>query len=372
MQTTRRALLATATAFTAWGCASKATLLAATAPGRASSRSVVRLDANESPYGPGPAARAALRDAIGQAGRYTDLDDDLAAAIAARHGVTTDHVVLGTGSFAILEMAARFAQSERGPVIVPHPTFPCVADATKLLGGSVVRVPLDRNAAHDLDAMSSAITQDTRLVYVCNPNNPTGAIVPASDLAAFCTRHAARTLVMIDEAYADYVEDARYGSMDVLVRQGARVIVVRSFSKLFGLAGVRIGYALAPPAVVKRLRAARTGSDRVWISGLAASAAIASLTDGDFVKSVRRDNASVRAKFVADLGGLGLVVPESHANFVYFVPPGRPQAFREAVAQRHVAITARDEFGGCRVSIGFTSEMTAAAEAIASALPQVR
>jgi len=373
MQTTRRALLATATALTAWGCAShKTTLLASTSPGRARTGSVVRLDANESPYGPGPAARAAIRDAIGQAGRYTELDDDLAAVIAARHGVTTDHVVLGTGSFAILEMATRAALRESGSVIVPHPTFPCVADATTLLGSKVVGVPLDRKAVHDLDAMASAINETTRLVYVCNPNNPTGTIVPASDLAAFCARHASRTLVMVDEAYADYVEDTRYGSMDVLVRQGAPIIVVRSFSKLFGLAGLRVGYAIAPPAVIKRTRGARTGSDRVWIAGLGASAAIASLGDADFIHTVRRDNASARAKFVADLERLGLAVPESHTNFVFFVPPGRPQALRDALAQRNVGITARDEFGGCRVSIGFASEMTAAADAIAAALPHAR
>jgi histidinol-phosphate aminotransferase len=347
-------------------------LLAATSPGRANMPSAVRLDANESPYGPGPAARAAIREAIGQTGRYTDLDDDLVAAIAARHGVTSDHVVLGTGSFAILEMATRFALRERGSVIVPHPTFPCVAETTTLLGNSVVRAPLGRRAVHDLDAMGSAITDSTRLVYVCNPNNPTGTIVPASDLAAFCARYAERTLVMIDEAYADYVEDPRYGSMDVLVRQGAPVIVVRSFSKLFGLAGLRIGYALALPAIIKRMRGVRTGSDRVWIAGLGASAALASLADVDFVKSVRRDNAGVRATFVADLDRLGLTIPESHTNFVFFAPPGRPEALRDALARRNVGITARDEFGGCRVSIGFPSEMKAAAEAIAGALQEVR
>jgi histidinol-phosphate/aromatic aminotransferase/cobyric acid decarboxylase-like protein len=238
MQTTRRALLGSVTALSGWGCASRTTLLAATIPGPTHRTSALRLDANENPYGPGPAAQAAIRDAIGNASRYTDLDDELVAAVAARHGVTGDHVLLGTGSFAILEMATRFALRGGGSVIVPHPTFPGVADCTALLGGDVVRIPLDAKAVHDLDAMASAIGANTRLVYLCNPNNPTGTIVAASDVAAFCLRQASRTLVLVDEAYADYVDDRRYGSMDELVRRGVPIVVVRSFSKLFGLAGL--------------------------------------------------------------------------------------------------------------------------------------
>ncbi|MET0594606.1 MAG: histidinol-phosphate transaminase [Polyangiaceae bacterium] len=371
MQTTRRALLGSATALATWGCASKTTLLATNTAGR-SGRAVTRLDANESPYGPGPAARAALRDAIDNAGRYSDLGDELIAAIAKRHGVTSDHVVVGTGSFAILEMVSRMALRDGGSAVLADPTFPGTADCITILGRKIARVPVDKRAVHDLDAMNGAIGEGTRLAYVCNPNNPTGTIAPASDVAAFCTRNAARTLVMVDEAYADYVDDPRYGSMDDLVRRDVPIVVVRSFSKLFGLAGLRVGYALAPPSVIKNLRKVRPANERVWVSGVGASAALASLGDAEFIRTVRQSNASVRAKFVGDLERLGLTVPASQTNFVFFTPPGKPDAMRVALADRGVRISGRDELGGCRVSIGLPGEMAAATDAIAAVLQTSR
>jgi histidinol-phosphate aminotransferase len=372
MQTTRRALLASATVLAGFGCASKSTLLASSSAARTGGRSVTRLDANESPYGPSPAARAALRDAIANAGRYSDLGDELIAAIAKRHDVTSEHVVVGTGSFAILEMVTRTALRDGGKAVLPDPTFPGVADCATLLGRKIERVPLDKKAVHDLDALGAAIDGDTRLVYVCNPNNPTGTIVPAADVAAFCQRHAPRTRVMVDEAYADYVEDRGYGSMDELVRQGVPIVVVRSFSKLFGMAGLRVGYAIAPPAVIKNLRRSRTAGERVWVSGMGAAAALASLGDADFIRTVRRDNAAVRAKLVGDLEKLGLTVPASQTNFVFLVPPGKPDAFRVALADRGVRIAGRDELGGCRISMGLPDEMAAGVDAIGAVLQKSR
>lgn len=376
MDTTRRMFLGAATASAAglaWGCspASRPRAVAQPprpAPARSDPPSTIFLDANENPSGPGPAARAALATAADSACRYTELDEELAAAIAARHRIGADHVLLGAGSFTVLCHAALGALRGGGNAVVAHPTFGAVADYAEMLGASPVRVPLDHRAVHDLEAMSAAVTPATRLVYVCNPNNPTGTIVAAGDLRRFCETMARRALVVVDEAYAEYVDDARFGSMDGLVRDGLPILVVRTFSKIFGLAGLRIGYGIAPPAQIAALRAARVAPDWAWVSDPGARAALASLGDGDFVTAIRRETAATRARFVAELGRLGLTAPESHANFVFFAPPGRPEDLVAAMAERGVRIGGRSGLGGCRVTIGTPAEMRTAAAALSAAL----
>ena len=328
----------------------------------------IRLAANENPYGPSPRAQAAAQAALGEACRYSESCGELAAALAARHGVSPEHVVLGTGSFAILMWTVEAAMRPGGSAVVANPSFDVVGDHAATFG-PVSRVPLDARFGLDLDAMAAAITASTRLVYVCNPNNPTSTVVDGPRLAAFCKRFARRTLVLVDEAYAEYL--AELASMDALVRDGVPIVVARTFSKLFGLAGLRVGYAIAPPPIAERLRSARGVSDRAWIAAPAARAAIASLGDADYVVRVRREVGEVRTRFVGALEHLGLVVPMAHANFVYFAHP-RTDALVAGMAARGIRIGSLTEPHACRITIGLPSEMTAAAEALAAVLPTLR
>lgn len=378
MQLDRRNFLGAAAGALAWGCggATRAPATpaasAAPAPGPVGATGAtatatsggrpIRLDANENPYGPGPAARAALREAEADVCRYADGTGALIAAIAARHGVTAAHVVLGSGSYGIL-VAAVLATVRRGDAtVVADPAFSAVEDYAESLG-PVTRVPLDRAACHDLDAMAAAIVPATRLIYVCNPNNPTGTLVGAGDLRAFCERHAARATILVDEAYAEYVPD--FVSMDALVRAGAPIIVSRTFSKLYGLAGLRVGYAIAPPAIAEALRVARGGGDKVWVSHGGVRAALASLGDTAYVEATRGTVARERDRLTARFQQLGLAAARSHANFVYAAHP-RPMAVHAAMASRGVRIATYD--AGFRISIGLPAEMAAAGDALAAAL----
>ena len=381
MESDRRTFLAAGAAALAWGCG-QARSMSPTRPvasGERGSTAVppavaaevparIRLAANENPYGPSPRARAAAQAALGEACRYSESCGELAAALAARHGVSSEHVVLGTGSFAILMWTVDAAMRPGGAAVVAHPSFDVVGDRAATFG-SVSRVPLDARFGLDLDAMAAAITASTRLVYVCNPNNPTSTVVDGAELAAFCKRFAQRTLVLVDEAYAEYVADL--ASMDALVRDGVPIVVARTFSKLFGLAGLRVGYAIAPPPIAERLRSARGVADRAWVAAPAARAAIASLSDADYVARTRREVGEVRTRFVGALEHLGLVVPAPRANFVYF-EHARIDALVAGMAARGIRIGSLAQPRACRITIGLPSEMTAAADALAAVLPTLR
>lgn len=361
----RRWFLGAAAGAVAWGCSGRDSS-AAPAPAKAAPAKkgpqLVRLGSNENPYGPSPAALAAIRAAVAESFRYSDAEEELIATIAARHGVSAEHVVLGSGSYGIL-VAAVAAIVQRGDAtVVSTPVYNVVETRAKL-AGPVTSVPLDRAAVHDLDAMTAAIKPATRLVYVCNPNNPTGTLLPPADLRAFCRRHAAKSTILVDEAYAEYIPG--FESTDALLRDGLPIIVTRTFSKLYGLAGLRVGYAIAPPAIAAAVRRARGGGGALWISNPGARAAIASLDDAPFVDTVRREVDRERKKLAAALQRLGVTVADGRANFVYFAHP-RAEAVAAAMLARGVKIAGGT---GCRISIGLPSDMAAATAALAAVLP---
>jgi len=367
----RRLFLGAAAGAVAWGCGGLAlreggAAPSAAPPGRSAGRhGPIRIGQNENPYGPSPAALAAIQNAVAETYRYTDFEDELLAAIAARHGVTAEHVILGTGSYGVL-IASVAAIVERGTeTIVPQPVYAAVERHAETLG-PVTRVPLDRSLRHDLDATAAALRPATRLVYVCNPNNPAGTLVPPADLRAFCRRHAERATILVDEAYAEYVPG--FESMDSLVRDGVPILVTRTFSKLYSLAGLRIGYGIAPPKLATAVRVARGVDDLCWVSRAGTRAAIESLGDAGYVPSIQRDVARERARLVSALERHGLTVPAPVANFVFF-RHRRPEALKAALAARGVLISAHDRNGGCRISIGLPSDMSVAIETLAAVLP---
>ncbi len=318
-----------------------------------------KLDANENPYGPAPGARRAMAAEIDNGNRYVERvggTTDLVSAIAAREGVSPECITLGAGSTEILHMVAMAYGRGDGEVLTADPTFGLLALFVERAGGRVRLVPLDGGSAHDLDAMARQTTAATSLVYVCNPNNPTGTLLPAARLRSFCEEVSKRATVLVDEAYIEYVDPAERVSAVEHVRGGANVIVVRTFSKLYGLAGMRIGYAIARPDLIERLIKFRCGG----LNRLGVAAAIATYEDREFAESSRRRNAEARALTVSGLAEMGIRCPPSHANFLFPNVGAASQTLPAALASRGVSISANGAglaSDRMRVTVGTMDEM---------------
>jgi histidinol-phosphate aminotransferase len=284
--------------------------LAAKPPG------LVRLSANENPYGPSPAALQAIRDAFPLAWRYPDeAADQLIAVLAKQHGLPANCFLLGAGSSDILRLAASAFGTRK--VVLADPTFESIAHHARVLGAEIVKVPLDATHAHDLEAMAAV---NAGIAYVCNPNNPTATLTPKAKLRVFI--EAARSPVLIDEAYHHYVDSDEYESVAPLIQTHSSLIVARTFSKLHGMAGLRLGYAIAQPATLKKL-SEQSAFDPVNI--LAIAAAKASLGDSSWLAQGKQRNAATREKTIAKVRALGFEVIPSHANF-FMIETRKPVA----------------------------------------------
>lgn len=277
----------------------------------------VRLSANENPYGPSQAVRQVIAGAFDQACRYPWMEmDAVRQKVAAREGVSPEHVLLTVGSTEGLKITALALGLHEGEVIAGSPTFEAMLFYAEAFGGYVNRVPnlADENLSLDLDEMERRTTSNTRLVFVCNPNNPTGGILPAARMRDFCETVSRRTVVFSDEAYFDYVTEPGYPSMVELVKKGANVIVSRTFSKVYGMAGIRIGYLVARPDLIRRISEVRVDVPNM----LALHAAKAALDDQEFYRYSLQMNAEGKALIYQTLDSLKLPYVRSHANFVFF------------------------------------------------------
>jgi histidinol-phosphate aminotransferase len=332
-------------------------------PSRASATGAIRLAGNENPYGPGPAARAAIEAAVPESWKYPILEEmAFKAVIAEREGLTPQHVLIGDGSSEILHIAALLAGSGGGELVTATPTFSFAADHVRAIGGNVREVPLDSAMRHDLKAMRAAVSPATRLVYVCNPNNPTGTVVPGAELREFIATLPAGITVLVDEAYLELASDMSEESVVDRVRAGDNVIVARTFSKLHGLAGLRIGYALARPDLIKRMAALKL----VAVSSLGLAAASASYGDLQFQALSRKNLAAGVAITTAVLDELKRPYAPTSANFVFF-DTGQPATeFMAAMRERGFALGRpyRQYPSWCRVSIGKVEQMQRFADAL--------
>ncbi|NMO22647.1 aminotransferase class I/II-fold pyridoxal phosphate-dependent enzyme [Pyxidicoccus fallax] len=347
-----------------------ATARAPATPGgrtRSAATPSIRLSANENPYGPSASARRAIQAALGEGNRYARNAAELEAHVARRDGLTPEHVVLTPGSQALLCLAALWARQAGGEVVASDLAYSGLTDYAERLGVPVHRVPMAPGFVHDLDAMEARVTPATKLVYVCNPNNPTGTVVDPERLRAFCEAVSPRALVVVDEAYGDYVLEPGYASMAELVKEGHNVLVARTFSKLHALAGMRVGYGLAPTALADALRKLRMGGGGMAVNVLAVHAALASAEDTAFQEQSRRKNAEVREHVVRALRAEGLTPPVSHANFVYVPMENDVERFGAAMEKRGVRIVASPPIRGLRITVGTAEEMARFAEAFKAA-----
>jgi len=331
----------------------------AAAPARAAAPAAgpVRLIANENPYGPADSARRAVADSLATAWQYPmGQDQPLKKLIAAREGLTPAHVMIADGSGEILRIAAIVFGRDGGGVVAATPTFDFLQSYARQLGGVVTEVPLDDNLRHDLPRLDAAVTGKTGLLYLCNPNNPTGTLVPGAELRPYVAALARRTTVLVDEAYLDLWDDWPAHTVTERVLAGDPVIVTRTFSKLHGLAGLRVGYALAPPDLIRRLEAHRT----TILGSTGVAAATASYQDLAFQAFARARLAEALAITTGALSELGLRhVAGGRGNFVFF-DTGKPVAEFSA-AMRQAGYLVGRPFAPyatwCRVSMGTVEQM---------------
>ena len=273
----------------------------------------IRLSANENPYGPSPVALQAIRDSFPKIRLYPDeAVDELVASIAKLHGVSEGQVLLGDGSSEILKLSAMAFTDPKRALVMADPTFEALAIAANIMGAAVKKVALDATYAHDLPKMLDA-SRGAGLVYVCNPNNPTATITPDKSLRSFLSAVPAEASVLVDEAYHHYATSSDYSSvMDVVAKQ-PNLIVSRTFSKIYGLAGLRCGYCVAQETTIKKLSA-----QQAWdsVNILALTAARASLGDQIHVAEHRKRNSETKAWLRDNVQRAGFQMLPSEANFV--------------------------------------------------------
>lgn len=329
---------------------------------------IVKLASNENPLGMSPLAMAATERALRGLERYPD-QFELIAKIAGRVGLSATQVVLGNGSNDVLDLAARvFLQPGYSAVYSQH-AFAVYPIATLSAGGRCIEVPAV-HYGHDLDAMQAAISADTRLVWLANPNNPTGTFIGADRVRRFLSQIPQTVAVVLDEAYNEYLAPEDRADTAAWIREFPNLIVTRTFSKVFGLAGLRVGYALASEAVASMLNRVRQPFN---VNTLALVAANAAIDDHAFVGESYAVNRSGMTQLVAGLKALGLAHIPSHGNFVTFAVPDEMTGAQVngRLLQQGVIVRPIGGYGlpnHLRVTIGLDHENARFLEALASAI----
>ncbi len=302
---------------------------------RSQSSGIVRLNYNESPFGPSLRARQALLSVGDKAWRYAYEEvSDLRDLIAEHEGVRPENVFVSEGSGEILKIAALIYGEPGREVIASRPTFAMLPQYASRHGAVVVWVDVNRHYGHDFPALRTRVSGSTRLVYVCNPNNPTGVLADANELRGFIKAVAPRALVVVDEAYIDFAPDPEQDSMIDLARSGANVLVTRSFSKLYGLAGLRVGYGIANASIIRRLESLRISIPNQ--AGVAA--ARASHGDAEFRTEIRGKIGASVAFSSRLFAELKLRYAPTHANFMIFDTARESSDFVEFARERGVMV----------------------------------
>jgi histidinol-phosphate aminotransferase len=325
----------------------------------------LRLNSNENPLGVAPAGRQAILDAIEEANRYPrERRGELLEVLAKLHGVGAENIILGNGSTEVLQMAVQALATPDARLILAEPTFEDVPWYAQPLTFRLERVPLDQGFAHDLGRMKERAESGSHraLVYLCNPNNPTGTLTQSSEIDAWIASARDDTHFLVDEAYYEYCEDPGYWSCTKWLER-PNVVVSRSFSKIYGMAGMRLGYAIAHKDTADRLREfiGRNNANQ-----LALAAALASLADKDLIQRSRKANSHGMRILHECLDELGLKHLPSHTNFVMHRIPGELGVYQKRMAESEVRVGRKFppmlEYN--RLSIGLPEEMERFAETL--------
>lgn len=327
---------------------------------------LARLSYNENPYGPSKAAKEAIMASFDIAHQYPfQYVQDFMKVLGTKHGVSPESIVICGGSVEGLRAAGLAFCKPGGNLVTLDPTYLSMMTYVAKMGTEIINVPVDKNLDHDLDKMAAAVNEKTGLVFVCNPNNPTGTYIPATKLISFLDKVSPKVPVFVDEAYFDYVDAKDYQSMIDLVKKNYNIVVSRTFSKVYGLAGLRIGYLIAKPELAGILR------DRIQASASipALKAAEASLADTEFYEFSKKVNREGREMISDACTKLGLEFVKPQTNFVFFKSGVDIKEFNERMRLKNILVgRAFPPFNDwCRVSTGKLTDV----EMFVKALPQV-
>jgi len=327
--------------------------------------SAIKLASNENALGPSPKAVEAVARFLAQSNRYPDAGGTyLRQKLAARHGVEMDQIVLGAGSTELIQLLCHI-YLERGQAgLTSEGTFVMFPLAVRAAGGAVVQAPL-KDYAYDLDALAARLDESVRVVYLANPNNPTGTMVTAAETDRFLARVPENVLVVLDEAYCDYVERPDYSHALDSVRAGRYLMVLRTFSKAHGLAGLRVGYGIGHPEIVDAVNRLRSPFN---VSSLALVAAEAALDDSEHIRRSLESNRRGLACFARELPRLGLRAVPSVANFVYCETGRDAKEDFKALLRLGVIVRPMGFMGmprGLRITVGTEEENRRVLEALA-------
>ena len=322
------------------------------------SKLLAKLNANENPYGPSPKAVEALKNVATKGNRYAWRElFDLIDKIAAEEGVSPKNIMMGPGSSDLLEKTGMVLFLNGGNVVSADPSYMSLMQVAQATGASWKPVPLKDDWSHDLKAMEEAIDSETKLVYICNPNNPTGSITDSTELLDFCSRVSEKVPVFVDEAYLAFLEDGTKQSMVSLINEGKDVIIARTFSKIHGIAGLRVGYIVAQESTLEKIQKITRGGMGISYSSI--FAALASMDDKEFQQMSREKNAAAREYVYKSLTKLGYDYVPSHTSFVIFPIEMNGKLFLDKMLEKQVGVRAFEFMGKnwCRVSMGTMDEM---------------
>jgi histidinol-phosphate aminotransferase len=323
-----------------------------------------RLSAYENPFGPSPAAKKAMTEAMESCYQYPFMKSrELMTKIADYEGVKLNNLLMDAGSSPLLHAAAMYYGKNGAEIITGDPSYNDLAGTAAALGSKIIKVPLTADYKLDLDAMEAKVGANTGLVYICNPNNPTATIVDAAKLKAFCERVSKKAVVFVDEAYIDYLPDSKAASVMSAVKAGQNVIVARTFSKLYGFAGLRCGYVVAQPETIKNLSDYATGM--MSLAATTVAAAAAAFQEKEFLQDALKKTMASKQFLYDLLKKEGYTYIPSSANFVMFPINMEGQRFVQEMNNRGVSVRSWkfNNKDWCRVSIGRMDEMQAFADA---------
>ena len=325
---------------------------------------IVKLSSNENPYGPSERVRNAIIDSFENACRYPyEYILELQNILAKKHNVSPESIVITGGSNEALRVTGLVVADQGGEIVAGQPTYLALMSYAEAMGGKINWVPVDSNKGYDLGEIEKKINAKTKMVFIANPNNPTGTLLEKSSLSKFCERASEKTLVFCDEAYYDYINEPDYPSMDYLVRQEKDIIISRTFSKVYGMAGLRIGYLVLKPELADRLFGEYSPYGRNKIMAqtnvLAVAAAIEALKDNDFYAFSLKKANEEKDKIYKLLDYLDLKYVESSTNFVFFESKKHIDVLSKQMLDKGVRVGRPFPpfYDWCRISTGTSQEV---------------
>jgi histidinol-phosphate aminotransferase len=322
---------------------------------------LINLGSNENPYGISAKARQAILDMMGETNRYPFNIASLQSAkktLGDYYKVSEDQVLITAGSGEGLAMLAR--HFNKGNIVTADITFGVLPNTAKKIGTKVIEIPLTKEKVHDLPAMMKAINNETQLVYICNPANPAATILKADELKRFCEEASKKTVVLIDEAYNDFLDNSDSQSMIGLIEKNPNILVIKTFSKIHAMAGLRVGFIIGHSTLIKKLQPDYFQSSQLAVSVLSLNAAMTSLTDEEHKAMCKQKNEAARKYTMDEMKKMGIQFIPSYTNFIFYPVKNYPGDYAADIFNKHKIIMRSNKYSDgqwARVSMGTIDEM---------------